>query len=147
MSETEAPTPNVTEAATGGTVDAPQIDADEPESFFSREYVSQIRQEAADRRKAAAEAAQRADDLSRQLFLAKVAATGKMADPNDVPYSPDLVADDEALTAAIDATLAAHPHYASRRPAPGTNIGQGPQGSPVAPPPSLIDAIRAQQGR
>jgi hypothetical protein len=143
---TDQPTGTTEPAAPEGTVDAPQIDADEPESF-SREYVSQIRQEAAERRKAAAEATQRADDLSRQLFLAKVSATGKLADPNDLPYSPDLVGDDDAINAAIDATLAAHPHYASRRPVPGTSIGQGAQGSPVAPPPSLIDAIRAKQGR
>jgi hypothetical protein len=129
-----------------GTVGAADLDADEPESF-SREYVSQIRQEAADRRKAATEATQRADDLSRQLFLAKVAATGKLADPNDLPYDPDLVGNDDAMSAAIDSTLTAHPHYASRKPVPGTSIGQGQQGSPVAPPPSLIDAIRAQRGR
>ena len=143
---TDQPTGTPELAAPEGTVEASQVDADEPESF-SREYVSQIRQEAADRRKVAAEATGRADDLSRQLFLAKVAATGRMADPNDLAYSPDLVDDDEALNAAIDATLTAKPHWASRRPVPGSSIGQGALGSPVAPPPSLIDAIKAKQGR
>lgn len=109
--------------------------------------MSQIRQEAAERRKNAAEANKRADDLSRQLFRAKVAATGRLADPDDLPYDADLLDDAEALNAAIDAALASKPHYASRKPVPGTSIGQGQQGSPVPPKPSLIEAIRAQQQR
>jgi hypothetical protein len=129
-----------------GTAEAPDGPVDEPETF-DREYVSGLRQEASERRKAATEATQRADDLSRQLFTAKVAATGKLADPSDLPYDSDLVGDDDALTQALDELVAAKPHFASRKPAPGSNIGQGPQGSPVAPPPSLIGAIRAQQGR
>jgi hypothetical protein len=72
---------------------------------------------------------------------------GRLADPSDLDYDEAHLTDPDALNAAIDALLRAKPHMASRIPVPGTNIGQGQQGSPVAPKPSLIDAIRSKQGR
>lgn len=140
------PAPVTPDPTPEGTAPAAQIEGDEPE-VFDRAYVSQLRSESAERRTAAKAAEEKADSRSRQLFRAKVAATGKLADADDQPYDETLLDDDEALNAAIDATIAARPHYASRKPVPGSSIGQGQQGTPVPPKPSLIDAIKARQRR
>ena len=90
---------------------------------FPREYVEKLRAEAAEARVKA----KKADELARELFAAKVTATGRLADPSDLPFSDELVADADALNAAIDALLDAKPHLASRT--PRGNIGQGPTGA------------------
>ena len=94
-----------------------QEDADA--EMFPRAYVEKLRKESAAHR----ERAKRADDLARQLFTARVAATGRLADPNDLPFDDALLADLPALEAAIDELLADHPHYAARR--PRGDVGQG----------------------
>ena len=99
--------------------DAQEKDAE----TFPRAYVEKLRQEAADARVRA----KRADDLARELFTARVAATGRLADPNDLPFNAALLADMPALEAAIDELVAQHPHYAARR--PRGDIGQGATGS------------------
>ena len=86
---------------------------------FPREYVEKLRQEAADARVKA----KRADDYARALFSARVAATGRLADPNDMPFDEALVDDMPALEAAIDELLNRHPHYAART--PRGDVGQG----------------------
>lgn len=101
--------------------EAPEDDnapEDAPETF-PREYVQKLRDESAKYRTRA----QRADDLAHRLHTALTAATGKLADPSDLPYSEDHLEDPEALTAAVDALLAAKPHLAARR--PRGNVGQG----------------------
>lgn len=90
----------------------------EPDTF-PREYVEQLRKEAADARVRA----KRGDDLGRRLHVALVAATGRLADPDDLPYDDAHLDDPEALTAALDALLDRKPHLASRRVSGG--IGQG----------------------
>ena len=99
--------------------ETPQEDAE----TFPRAYVEKLRQEAADARVRA----KKADDLARELFTARVAATGRLADPNDLPFDDALLADLPALEAAIDELLADHPHYAARR--PRGDVGQGATGS------------------
>jgi hypothetical protein len=95
---------------------------------FPRAYVEQLRRENAEARVKA----KRADDLAAKLHAARVAATGRLADPSDLPYEEALVEDDEALTAAIDALLATKPHLASRR--PRGDVDQGVRGdAPPAP--------------
>lgn len=86
---------------------------------FPREYVEQLRRENAEQRAKA----KRADDLARQLFAARVTATGRLADPADLPFDDALLDDADGLTTAIDALLADKPHYAARR--PFGEIGQG----------------------
>ena len=103
--------------------DAPRPPQDAPETF-PRAYVEQLRQEAADARVKA----KRADAYAEQLFVARVAATGRLADPSDLPFDLALVDDHPGLEAAIDALLATKPHLASRT--PRGNIGQGTTASP-----------------
>ncbi len=50
-------------------------------------------------------------------------ATGRLADPSDLPYDEAHLDDETALTAAIDGLLLRKPHLASRRPV--GDIGQG----------------------
>lgn len=94
----------------------------EPETF-PRAYVEKLRKEAAAYR----ERARRADELAEQLFVAKVAATGRLADPTDLPFDADALDDPARLSAALDDLLANHPHYAARRPT--GSVGQGVTGS------------------
>lgn len=100
-----------------------QEDAQEDAETFPRAYVEKLRQEAAEARVRA----KKADDLARELFTARVAATGRLADPNDLPFDDALLADLPALEAAIDELVAQHPHYAARR--PRGDVGQGATGS------------------
>jgi hypothetical protein len=51
------------------------------------------------------------------------AATGRLADPSDLPFDATHLDDEQALTQAIDTLIAAKPHLASRRLA--RDIGQG----------------------
>lgn len=86
---------------------------------FPREYVEKLRKENADARVKA----KRADDLAARLHTALVAATGRLADPSDLPFDDAHLEDADALNAAVDALLARKPHLASRRPV--GSIGQG----------------------
>ena len=112
--ETTTTPPDASEAAQGAQ-GASQGNAE----TFPREYVEKLRKEAAEAR----QKAKKADDYARALFAARVAATGRLADPSDLPFDPELVDDMDALKAAIDELLEAHPHYASRT--PRGDIGQG----------------------
>jgi hypothetical protein len=125
MSENDNKTPEAEQAdettEVEATQEAPEAAQDDPETF-PREYVEKLRKEAAEARTRA----KRADDLARELFAAKVTATGRLADPSDLAYDEALVADSDALNAAIDALLTAKPHLASRT--PRGDVGQGPTG-------------------
>jgi hypothetical protein len=99
----------------------PQTESDA--DTFDRGYVQDLRKESAGYRERAKTAEEQADQLGRQLFLAKVKATGRLADPTDLAYDPDALEDDAKIHAAIDTLLAAKPHFASRTPT--GNIGQG----------------------
>jgi len=94
---------------------------DEPETF-DRAYVEQLRDESARYRTRA----QRTDDLAARLHTALVAATGRLADPDDLTFDAAHLDDEDALTAAVDDLLARKPHLASRRVA--GDIGQGMSG-------------------
>lgn len=94
----------------------------EPDSF-PRAYVENLRRESAGYR----DRARDRDVLAERLHAALVAATGRLADPTDLPFDDAHLADDgEALAAALDELLARKPHLASRR--PSGDIGQGAGG-------------------
>ena len=94
-------------------------DADKPETF-PRSYVEDLRQENGKYR----QRAQKADTYARRLHTELVRATGKLADPTDVPFDETHLDGSDALTAAVDDLLARKPHLANRRPT--GDIGQGP---------------------
>lgn len=90
------------------------------EETFPRDYVEKLRQENGRYR----QRAQYADDLARRLHVELVRATGRLADPTDLPYDESHLEDPAALALAAQELVAAKPHLASRRPT--GEIGQGP---------------------
>lgn len=117
------------------TEDETSSDETEPDTF-DRDYVHQLRQENGKWR----QRAQRADDLAQRLHTELVRATGRLADPSDLAFSEDHLADADKLAAALDALLAGKPHLASRR--PSGNIGQG--ATPSAATVDLAGMLRAR---
>ncbi len=69
-----------------------------------------------------------------------MAATGRLADPTDLPFDEAYLKDAEALTAAIDDLLARKPHLASRRPV--GDVGQGT--TPLTETVDLAGILRAR---
>ncbi len=99
---------------------------DEPETF-PRSYVEELRQENGKYR----QRAQKSEGYAQRLHTELVKATGKLADPTDMPFDEAHLDDPDKLAAAIDDLLAKKPHLASRR--PSGDIGQGatPSGGKV----------------
>ena len=95
----------------------PQPDAEsepsepEPETF-PRSYVEELRQENGSYR----QRAQKGDTYAQRLHTELVRATGKLADPTDLPFDEDHLDDPDALAAAVDDLLTRKPHLAQRRP-------------------------------
>lgn len=98
------------------------------DTTFSREYVEKLRKESAGYRDRAKSAESRIDELARQLFTAKVMASGKLADATDLEYNAELLDDDDALAAAIDALTESKPHLKARKVT--GDVGQGDRGKP-----------------
>lgn len=118
------------DASAGGNTEVPA----EPETF-PREYVERLRTENGKYRQRAGEA----DTLAKRLHTELVRATGRLADPTDLAFDEDHLADADTMVAAIDALLEARPHLASRRPA--GDIGQcnrGPSSSGF----SLLETLK-----
>ena len=132
----------MTDTTTNPTTHDPEVDDEleqpEPEGVepaepdpetFDREYVQRLRDEAAGHRVRA----KRADALAAALVTAQAAATGRLADPTDLPYSEDLldedgIVDDGKVRAAVDELIARKPHLAARR--PRGDVGQGARPEP-----------------
>lgn len=111
-SESEPDTPDEPDLSGDGT------ENEEPDTF-DRAYVEKLRQENGKYR----QRAQRADDLAQRLHTELVRATGKLADPTDLPFNEDHLVGAVKMVAAIDELLTAKPHLAARRVA--GDIGQG----------------------
>lgn len=108
----------------------------DPETF-PRTYVEQLRKENAGYR----ERAGQADQLAQRLHSALVGATGRLADPTDLPFDAGHLDDPEALTAAIDALVERKPHLKSRRVV--GDVGQGAGGAKAGDV-NLADLLRAR---
>ena len=102
---------------------------------FPREYVEKLRTENADYRNRA----KTADDLAKRLHTELVRATGKLADPTDMPFDTEHLDDPEKLAAAIEALVEAKPHLRARRVVGA--VGQGESGGSGTF--SLLDAMRS----
>lgn len=122
------------EQASDHVVGADKMVDDEPETF-PLSYVKELRQEAAEHRVKAKDR----DQLAERLHVALVAATGRLADPTDLPFD-EAHLDEDALMAAIDELLARKPHLASRRPM--GSVGQG-----VTAPSGDVDLAAMLRGR
>jgi hypothetical protein len=109
--EAESPPPD--DPADDSSSDETETDS------FPRSYVEKLRRESAGYR----ERANSADRFAQRLHLELVRATGRLADPSDIPFDEAHLEGPEALAAAVDELLARKPHLASRR--VSGEIGQG----------------------
>ncbi|CAM3542152.1 hypothetical protein [Isoptericola cucumis] len=116
--ETATPDLEQTEPETPEPTEDPEP---EPETF-PREYVQKLRDESAKYRQRAA----KTDELAHRLHAALVTATGRLADPTDLPYDEAHLDDPDDLERAISDLLSRKPHLASRRVA--GDVGQGASG-------------------
>lgn len=119
--ETDAPEGG--QEATTGT-EAPASEAEPEGDTFSREYVQELRGESAGYRT-------QLRAVQERLHGELVRATGLLADPADLEFDAAHLEDPEALTAAIEALVAAKPHLKARRFAPDA-AAQGTQGKASA---------------
>lgn len=108
--------------------------AEEAESF-PREYVQKLRDENAKYRTRA----QQTDILAHRLHTALAAATGRLADPTDLPFNETHLDDPDALNAAVDSLLASKPHLGNRTPRGDVGQGASDPGATV----SLAGLLRA----
>lgn len=96
---------------------------EEEGNTFDRAYVERLRDESARYRQRAGQV----DTLAAALWTANVTATGRLADPTDLPLPEGAdPLDGDALTAAVDDLLTRKPHLANRRPT--GDVGQGASG-------------------
>lgn len=77
--------------------------------------ISQLRNEAAKRRRQRNEERDRADALGRRLFTELVRSTGILIDPDDMPFNPELLEDPDALKTAAEEYAESKPHLKARR--------------------------------
>ncbi|TDK91548.1 hypothetical protein EI067_22880 [Mycobacterium paragordonae] len=98
--------------------DGDQSEVQEPDTF-PRSYVEELRQENGKYR----QRAQQADAYGRRLHTELVRATGRLADPTDLPFNAEHLDDADKLANAVSQLLERKPHLANRRPV--GDIGQG----------------------
>ena len=113
--------------------EAEQSPADE-HTTFSREYVEELRGEAAKYRTRA----KHAEEVERRLHEALVRLDGRLHDASDLEFDPKRLEGD-GVEAAITALLEAKPHLAKR--APSGDVGAGVRGE-VDAAPDLISIMR-----
>lgn len=79
------------------------------------------------------------DPLHTQLHTALVKLDGRLANPDDLPFNPDHLTDEAALTQAITDLLATRPGLAARHVT--GDVGQGARGGTTGPV-DLIELMR-----
>lgn len=113
------------DAGTDPDADPAGTDESEPDTF-TREYVVELRREAASHRAKAHAAEERADTLARTLWVERVAALSLLADPTDLPYNADVLDNPDEIRRQAEELLAAKPHLRTRRIT--ARAGQGERG-------------------
>jgi len=106
---------------------------EDAEQVFDLEYVTKLRQEAAEGRVKA----KRVESLARQTVKALAAKDGRLIDVEDLAFDSQFLDDEglvdsEKITAAIDELVKRKPHLAAQRPS-----GIVPQGA--RPEPDRVD--------
>lgn len=132
---TNVPVDETPDDGAGVTNVTPDETPDDADEMFPRKVVEDLRRENARYR----DRAKLVDAYAQRLHTSLVAATGRLADPTDLPFVEDHLDDAEALTAAIDELLTRKPHLASRRPA--GDVGQGSRGPAASQPFNLMKLI------
>lgn len=107
--------------------DVTTIGDTEDADTFTRDYVERLRHENGRYRQRAG----KADDYAQRLHTELVRATGRLADPTDLPFDEDHLTDADTMAAAINDLLARKPHLGSRRPTGEIGQGASPSGTNV----------------
>lgn len=125
-------TNTITPEAPAEDVETPAEEVETPPEgdTFPRDYVEKLREESAGHRTRAKAAEEALAPTQQRLHAALVAATGRLADPSDLPFDAAHLEDEAALTSAIDALIEGKPHLASRRVVGDVGQGAGGDGSP-----------------
>lgn len=134
--ETLTETTEVVDTEDAATDAAQEHTEDTEPDTFPREYVENLRKENADYRTRA----KTADDLAKRLHTELVRATGKLADPTDLPFDAAHLDDPDTLAAAVDALIEAKPHLKARKVT--GNVGQGESGGSAGV--DLLSIMRGQ---
>lgn len=136
--DSETATDDIQESPNTETGDNPEVGTTEESDTFPREVVEELRRENGKYR----QRAQHADALAERLHTELVRATGRLADPTDLPFDAEHLDHPEKLTAAIELLLSNKPHLASRR--PSGDIGQG--ATPASGTVDLAAILRQRAG-
>jgi hypothetical protein len=121
--------------ADGHNIESEGSDSESEPETFPRAYVEDLRQENGKYR----QRAQKGDEYAQRLHTEIVRATGRLADPTDLPFDAEHLDDPNKLSAALDDLLDRKPHLATRRPT--GDIGQGHRG-PTSGSFSLLDMLK-----
>lgn len=81
----------------------------------STSALSKVRREAAGYRTQLRDTEKKLEAIRGELFHAKVSASGRLADPTDMPVNVELLEDPDALEEAITELLEAKPHLKARK--------------------------------
>lgn len=120
--------------------DADDADDGDESATFTRDYVANLRREAAGHRSRANTAEERAEELAQTLWRERVAGLNLLADPTDLPYDAELLDDRDGIRAAAEQLLADKPHLRTRRITERAGQGEGSATDSV----SLTGIMRAQ---
>lgn len=119
---------------TADTAESENENQNAPEAVTNpaeQDELAKVRREARILRDRTKAAEARADELGRALFTALVAATGRVENPTEIAYEAGLLADPDAIHAAIDAEIERRPYIRSRKIA--GDVGQGRNANPTGP--------------
>lgn len=119
--------------------EAGTVEDDSQAQTYPAEVVRKLRDENAKARTRAKDAETRADELATRLHAELVRATGLLADPSDLPFDAEHLADADKLAAAIDTLINAKPHLKARKVT--GDVGQGNRGDHTAEF-SLLDKLK-----
>lgn len=112
-------------------------DNSDEQDTFDRSYVEKLRKENAKYR----DRAKRTDELAHRLQTALVAADGRLADPEDLPYEDAYLDDPEALQDAITDLIRRKPGLRSRKFT--GDVGAGDRGSKHKAPVDLLQIMKS----
>lgn len=94
--------------------------------------LARARRQAARYRRQVRDLETRADDLTGELWRARLELDGRLADPDDLPVDPELVDDPDGIRQAVDELLERKPHLRSRRIRERAGQGEGSASASVS---------------
>lgn len=121
--ETTETAAQTTESEEPAASETEETDTEDNENS-GNDQIAEVRREAAGYRTKLRDTEAHLQRVQSELFHAKVAATGRLADASDMPVNVELLDDGDALNTAIDELLQSKPHLKARS---FGGIGQGEQ--------------------